>query len=81
LSGLETHVLVSAPNRANFVARLRAGAPSKRPVLIMGHMDVVGADTAKWDTVKLNETTQLYFARLATIGDGRRNICTQCCLA
>jgi acetylornithine deacetylase/succinyl-diaminopimelate desuccinylase-like protein len=43
-------VLVAAPNRANFVARLRAGAPSKRPVLIMGHMDVVGADTAKWET-------------------------------
>src|SRR5687768_8348846 len=50
IPGVETHVLVSGPNRANFVARLRAGAPSKRPVLIMGHMDVVGADTAKWET-------------------------------
>jgi acetylornithine deacetylase/succinyl-diaminopimelate desuccinylase-like protein len=50
IPGVETHVLLAAPNRANFVARLRAAAPSKRPVLIMGHMDVVGADTAKWDT-------------------------------
>jgi acetylornithine deacetylase/succinyl-diaminopimelate desuccinylase-like protein len=50
IPGVETHVLVAAPNRANFVARLRATAPSKRPVLIMGHMDVVGADTAKWQT-------------------------------
>ena len=50
IPGVETHVLVAAPNRANFVARLRAGAPSKRAVLIMGHMDVVGADTAKWET-------------------------------
>jgi acetylornithine deacetylase/succinyl-diaminopimelate desuccinylase-like protein len=50
IPGVETHVLVSAPNRANFVARLRAAAASKRPVLIMGHMDVVGADTAKWET-------------------------------
>jgi acetylornithine deacetylase/succinyl-diaminopimelate desuccinylase-like protein len=50
IPGVETHVLVSAPNRANFIARLRAGAASKRPVLIMGHMDVVGADTAKWET-------------------------------
>jgi acetylornithine deacetylase/succinyl-diaminopimelate desuccinylase-like protein len=50
IPGVETHVLVAAPNRANFVARLRAGAPSKRPVLIMGHMDVVGADTTKWET-------------------------------
>jgi acetylornithine deacetylase/succinyl-diaminopimelate desuccinylase-like protein len=50
IPGVETRVLVAAPNRANFVARLRAGAPSKRPVLIMGHMDVVGADTTKWET-------------------------------
>jgi acetylornithine deacetylase/succinyl-diaminopimelate desuccinylase-like protein len=50
IPGVETHVLVAAPNRANFIARLRAGVASKRPVLVMGHMDVVGADTAKWDT-------------------------------
>jgi acetylornithine deacetylase/succinyl-diaminopimelate desuccinylase-like protein len=50
IPGVETHVLVAAPNRANFVARLRAGAPSKRAVLVMGHMDVVGADTTKWET-------------------------------
>ncbi|MFN2564139.1 MAG: M20/M25/M40 family metallo-hydrolase [Gemmatimonadaceae bacterium] len=50
IPGVETHVLVAAPNRANFIARLRAATPSKRPVLIMGHMDVVGADTAKWET-------------------------------
>lgn len=36
--------------RANFVARLRATRPRGKPVLVMGHMDVVGADTAKWDT-------------------------------
>jgi acetylornithine deacetylase/succinyl-diaminopimelate desuccinylase-like protein len=50
IPGVETHVLLVAPNRANFVARLRAGAATKRPVLIMGHMDVVGADTTKWET-------------------------------
>src|SRR5918992_3192363 len=48
IPGVETHVLVVAPNRANFIARLRAASPSKRPVLIMGHMDVVGADPSKW---------------------------------
>ncbi|HEX5726699.1 MAG TPA: M20/M25/M40 family metallo-hydrolase [Longimicrobiaceae bacterium] len=48
--GVETHVLESAPGRANFVARLRAARPTKRPVLVMGHMDVVGADTSKWET-------------------------------
>jgi acetylornithine deacetylase/succinyl-diaminopimelate desuccinylase-like protein len=50
IPGVETHVLVAAPNRANFVARLRAGSPSKRAILVMGHMDVVGADTTKWET-------------------------------
>jgi acetylornithine deacetylase/succinyl-diaminopimelate desuccinylase-like protein len=48
--GVETHVLTVAPGRANFVARLRATRPTKKPVLILGHMDVVGADTAKWET-------------------------------
>src|SRR3712207_9398863 len=37
IPGVETHVLPAGPNRANFVARLRAGRRSKRPVLIMGH--------------------------------------------
>lgn len=50
IPGVETQVLVAAPNRANFVARLRAARPTKRAVLIMGHMDVVGADTTKWET-------------------------------
>ena len=36
--------------RANFVARLRAANPRQRPVLVMGHMDVVGADTTRWET-------------------------------
>jgi acetylornithine deacetylase/succinyl-diaminopimelate desuccinylase-like protein len=48
--GVETHVLPAAEGRANFVARLRAARPTAKPVLILGHMDVVGADTAKWDT-------------------------------
>lgn len=48
--GVERHVLEAGEGRANFVARLRAARPTKRPVLVMGHMDVVGADTAKWDT-------------------------------
>jgi acetylornithine deacetylase/succinyl-diaminopimelate desuccinylase-like protein len=58
IPGVETHVLVSAPNRANFIARLRAGRPSKRPVLIMGHMDVVGADTTKWETSPFEPTVK-----------------------
>ncbi|HEU0052718.1 MAG TPA: M20/M25/M40 family metallo-hydrolase, partial [Longimicrobium sp.] len=52
IPGVETHVLRVPEDsmRANFVARLRATRPTKKPVLILGHMDVVGADTAKWET-------------------------------
>ena len=47
--GVETRILTAAEGRANFIARLRATRPTQRPVLVMGHMDVVGADTTKWD--------------------------------
>ena len=54
--GVETHVLDPGDGRANFVARLRAAKPSKRPVLVMGHMDVVGADASKWLTPPFQAT-------------------------
>lgn len=40
-------VFALAPNRANLVARLK-GNGSKRPLLLMGHTDVVGVDRDKW---------------------------------
>jgi acetylornithine deacetylase/succinyl-diaminopimelate desuccinylase-like protein len=43
-------------SRANFVARLRATKPTKRPVRIMGHMDVVGVDSSKWMTPPFTAT-------------------------
>ena len=46
--GVETEVIDVGDGRANFVARLRATNPTKRPVLVMGHMDVVGAQVDKW---------------------------------
>jgi acetylornithine deacetylase/succinyl-diaminopimelate desuccinylase-like protein len=46
--GVEIRILDMGDNRANVVARLRAGSPTKRPVLVMGHMDTVGADLSKW---------------------------------
>ena len=62
IPGIEMHVLEAgrsddpANARANFVARLRAASPTKRPVLIMGHMDVVGADASKWITPPFTPT-------------------------
>jgi acetylornithine deacetylase/succinyl-diaminopimelate desuccinylase-like protein len=46
-AGIETHLFEPAPGRASLVARLK-GNGSKQPVLIMGHMDVVGVERAKW---------------------------------
>lgn len=54
--GVERHVLPSTAGRANFVARLKATNPTKRPVLIMGHMDVVGVDSSKWKTPPFTAT-------------------------
>ena len=46
-AGIETKVLARDPQRPNLVARLR-GTGKKRPLLIMGHTDVVTVDAAKW---------------------------------
>lgn len=42
-------VLESAPNRANVVARIEAANPAGRPILLMGHTDVVTVERERWD--------------------------------
>lgn len=54
--GIERHVLEVGEGRANFIARLRATRPTARPVIVMGHMDVVGADSTKWLSPPLEPT-------------------------
>ena len=46
-AGISTEVLALDPNRANLLARLK-GNGTGRPVLIMGHTDVVGVQRDKW---------------------------------
>ncbi|MDQ6634211.1 MAG: M20/M25/M40 family metallo-hydrolase [Gemmatimonadota bacterium] len=46
-AGIETHLFQPVPGRGALVARLK-GTGSKRPVLIMGHMDVVGVERDHW---------------------------------
>ncbi len=46
--GIEAEVLESAPGRGNVVARLRAERPAGRPVLLLGHTDVVGVERQHW---------------------------------
>ncbi len=45
--GIETKTFALDPKRPNLVARIR-GSGKKRPVLIMGHTDVVNVDPSKW---------------------------------
>lgn len=45
--GIDYEVFALDPDRANLVARIN-GNGSKRPILIMGHTDVVGVQAEKW---------------------------------
>jgi len=45
--GIAAQIFALDPNRSNIVARLK-GNGRKRPLLIMGHTDVVTVDAAKW---------------------------------
>jgi len=45
--GIATEVLSLDPKRANLVARIK-GNGTKRPIIIMGHTDVVGTQRDKW---------------------------------
>lgn len=46
--GIDSETFALDPDRANLVARMR-GNGSKRPILIMGHTDVVGVQREQWD--------------------------------
>ena len=46
-NGIPAQILALDPNRSNVVARLK-GNGRKRPLLVMGHTDVVTVDPAKW---------------------------------
>lgn len=45
--GIDSQILESAPGRGNLVARLK-GNGSKRPLLLLGHLDVVGVERNRW---------------------------------
>ncbi len=46
-AGIESEILEPVPGRASIVARLN-GDGSKRPLLLMGHEDVVPVDRSRW---------------------------------
>ena len=45
--GIDSTLYARDPDRANLVARIK-GNGSKRPILIMGHTDVVGVQAERW---------------------------------
>ncbi|MGH9522788.1 MAG: M20/M25/M40 family metallo-hydrolase, partial [Terriglobales bacterium] len=45
--GIPVDIFQKKPGRANLVARLK-GNGSQKPILIMGHLDVVGVERDKW---------------------------------
>lgn len=45
--GIAAKLLALDPNRANLVTRIR-GNGSKKPILVMGHTDVVGVQKERW---------------------------------
>src|SRR5579859_5075292 len=45
--GIPAQIYESAPGRGNLVARLK-GSGKRKPLLLMGHLDVVGVERDKW---------------------------------
>lgn len=53
--GIPAEVLESAPGRANLVARLK-GSGKKPSLLLLGHLDVVPAESAEWQNPPFSPT-------------------------
>ncbi len=47
-NGIPNEIFEYKPTRANIIARLK-GNGSKRPIILLSHMDVVTADASAWD--------------------------------
>src|SRR4051794_22179691 len=45
--GIPSEIVERVPGRGNLIARLK-GSGKKKPILIMGHIDVVGVEREKW---------------------------------
>ena len=52
--GIESQIIEAAPGRASTIARLEGSDPSRSPLLIHGHLDVVPADPGEWSVDPFN---------------------------
>ncbi len=46
--GIEVEIVEATPGRGNLIARLRAANPVARPLMLMGHTDVVSVEREAW---------------------------------
>jgi acetylornithine deacetylase/succinyl-diaminopimelate desuccinylase-like protein len=46
--GIESQIIEAAPGRASTIARIEGTDPSRKPLLIHGHLDVVPAEVSEW---------------------------------
>jgi acetylornithine deacetylase/succinyl-diaminopimelate desuccinylase-like protein len=46
--GIASQIIEAAPGRASTIARIEGSDPSRAPLLIHGHLDVVPAEPAEW---------------------------------
>jgi acetylornithine deacetylase/succinyl-diaminopimelate desuccinylase-like protein len=62
--GIPGRTFEAAPGRGNFVARI-AGTGAKRPLLLLGHLDVVGVERAEWasDPFRMEEREGFLYGR------------------
>src|SRR4051794_9288065 len=47
-AGIESQIIEAVPGRASTIARIEGSAPSRKPLLIHGHLDVVPAEASEW---------------------------------
>src|SRR5262245_49154902 len=45
--GIPSEIVEKVPGRGNLIARLKSSG-KKKPILLMGHIDVVGVEREKW---------------------------------
>jgi acetylornithine deacetylase/succinyl-diaminopimelate desuccinylase-like protein len=46
--GIESQIIEAAPGRASTIARVAGSDPTRKPLLVHGHLDVVPADPREW---------------------------------
>jgi acetylornithine deacetylase/succinyl-diaminopimelate desuccinylase-like protein len=76
--GIPSEILELEPGRGNIVARLK-GNGSKKPLLLMGHIDVVGVERDKWTVDPFAATIKdgYIYGRGAADDKGMTSVCLE----